>query len=150
MWILKWLPFWTFYATIVVGLLGLAATYLLRFIPLPAIYIYKTPIQLISVVLIAIGTYMSGAISNEEAWLARVQELEAKVEAAQVESVKENIKIETKVVTKTQVIKQRGEDIIQYIDKEIVKYDTKFLPGGECEIPKEFIQVHNKAAEAPK
>jgi hypothetical protein len=150
MWILKWLPFWTFYATIVVGLLGLAATYLLRFIPLPTIYIYKTPIQLISVVLIAIGTYMSGAISNEEAWLARVQELEAKVEAAQVESVKENIKIETKVVTKTQVIKQRGEDIIQYIDKEIVKYDTKFLPGGECEIPKEFIQAHNKAAEAPK
>jgi hypothetical protein len=150
MWILKWLPFWTFYATIVVGLLGLAATYLLRFIPLPTIYIYKTPIQLISVVLIAIGTYMSGAISNEEAWLARVQELEAKVEAAQVESVKENIKIEIKVVTKTQVIKQRGEDIIQYIDKEIVKYDTKFLPGGECEIPKEFIQAHNKAAEAPK
>lgn len=150
MWILKWLPFWTFYATIVVGLLGLAATYLLRFIPLPAIYIYKTPIQLISVVLIAIGTYMSGAISNEEAWLARVQELEAKVEAAQVESVKENVKIETKVVTKTQVIKLRGEDIVKYIDKEIVKYDTKFLPGGECEIPKEFIQAHNKAAEAPK
>ena len=150
MWILKWLPFWIFYATIIVGLLGLAATYLLRFIPLPAIYIYKTPIQLISVALIAIGTYMSGAISNEEAWLARVQELEAKVEAAQVESVKENVKIETKVVTKTQIVKQRGEDIIQYIDKEIVKYDTKFLPGGECEIPKEFIQAHNKAAEAPK
>ena len=150
MWILKWLPFWIFYATIIVGLLGLAATYLLRFIPLPAIYIYKTPIQLISVALIAIGTYMSGAISNEEAWIARVQELEAKVEAAQVESVKENVKIETKVVTKTQIVKQRGEDIIQYIDKEIVKYDTKFLPGGECEIPKEFIQAHNKAAEVPK
>ena len=100
--------------------------------------------------LIAIGTYMSGAISNEEAWIARVKELEAKVEAAQVESIKENVKIETKVVTKTQVIKQRGEDIIQYIDKEIVKYDTKFLPGGICEIPKEFIEAHNKAAEAPK
>jgi hypothetical protein len=150
MWILKWLPFWIFYATIIVGLLGLAATYLLRFIPLPAIYIYKTPIQLISVVLIAIGTYMSGAISNEEAWIARVQELEAKVEAAQVESVKENVKIETKIITKTQIVKQRGEDIVKYIDKEIVKYDTKFLPGGECEIPKEFIQAHNKAAEAPK
>jgi hypothetical protein len=139
-----------FYATIVVGLLGLAATYLLRFIPLPAIYIYKTPIQLISVALIAIGTFMSGAIHNEEAWLERVKELEAKVEAAQVESVKENIKIETKVVTKTQVVKQRGEDIVKYIDKEIIKYDTKFLPGGECEIPKEFIEAHNRAAEAPK
>ena len=150
MWILNWLPFWFFYAVLGVGIIGLAVTYLLRFVPLPAIYIYKTPIQLISVALIAIGTYMSGAISNEEAWIARVQELEAKVEAAQVESVKENVKIETKVVTKTQVIKQRGEDIIQYIDKEIVKYDTKFLPGGICEIPKEFIEAHNKAAEVPK
>jgi hypothetical protein len=133
-----------------IGLVGLAVTYLLRFIPLPAVYIYKTPIQLVSIVLIVIGTYMSGAISNEESWIARVKELEAKVEAAQVESTKENVKIETKFVTKTQIVKERGQEIIQYIDREIVKYDTKFLPGGECEIPKEFIQMHNKAAEAPK
>lgn len=150
MWVLKWLPFWFFYAVLGIGLIGLAVTYLLRFIPIPAIYIYKTPIQLSSVALIVLGTYMSGAISNEEAWLARVKELEAKVEAAQVESAKENIKIETEVVTKTKIVKERGQDIIKYIDKEIVKYDTKFLPGGECEIPKEFIQAHNNAAEAPK
>jgi hypothetical protein len=150
MWILKWLPFWIFYAVLAVGLIGLAVTYLLKYIPIPAIYIYKTPIQLASVALIVLGTYMSGAISNEEAWLARVKELEAKVEAAQIESEKENVKIETKIVTKTQVIKERGEEIIKYVDKEIVKYDTKFLPGGECEIPKEFIVLHNKAAEAPK
>jgi uncharacterized protein YacL len=150
MWILKWLPFWIFYAILGIGLIGLAVTYLLKYIPIPAIYIYKTPIQLASVALIVLGTYMSGAISNEEAWLARVKELEAKVEAAQVESEKENVKIETKIVTKTQVIKERGEEIIKYVDKEIVKYDTKFLPGGECEIPKEFIISHNKSAESPK
>jgi hypothetical protein len=150
MWILKWLPFWFFYAILGIGLVGLAVTYLLRFIPLPAIYIYKTPIQIGSIILIVLGTYMSGAISNEEAWLARVKELEAKVEAAQVESTKENVKIETKFVTKTQIVKERGQEIIQYVDREIVKFDTKFLPGGECEIPKEFIQMHNKAAEAPK
>lgn len=150
MWILKWLPFWIFYAILGIGLIGLAVTYLLKYIPVPAIYIYKTPIQLVSVALIVLGTYMSGAISNEEAWLAKVKELEAKVQAAQVESEKENVKIETKVVTKTQYIKQRSEEIIKYVDKEIVKYDTKFLPGGECEIPKEFIVLHNKAAEAPK
>lgn len=150
MWILSWLPFWIFYALLAVGLLGLAATYLLKFIPIPAIYLYRTPIQIVSVVLIAVGTYMSGAISNEEAWLAKVKELEAKVQAAKVESMKENVKIETQVVTKTQVIKERGEDVIKYVDREVIKYDTKFLPGGECEIPKEFIRAHNKAAEAPK
>jgi hypothetical protein len=150
MWVLKWMPFWIFYAILGIGLIGLAVTYLLRYIPLPTIYIYKTPIQLVSIALIVLGTFMSGAISNEEEWLARVKELEAKVEAAQVESTKENVKIETKIVTKTQIVKERGQNIIQYVDKEIVKFDTKFLPGGECEIPKEFIHAHNKAAEAPK
>jgi hypothetical protein len=150
MWILKWLPFWIFYAILGIGLIGLAVTYLLKYLPIPALYIYKTSIQIGSIALIVIGTYMSGAISNEEAWIARVKELEEKVVAAQAKSEQENVKIETQVVTKTQIIKERGKDIIKFIDKEIIKYDTKFLPGGECEIPKEFIQTHNKAAEAPK
>ena len=106
--------------------------------------------QAVSVVLIALGTYMSGAISNEEAWQARVKEMESKVEAAAVESAQENVKIVEKIVKKTEYIKTRGQDVVKYIDKEIVKYDTKFLPGGQCEIPKEFIEAHNRAAEAPK
>ena len=89
---------------------------------------------------------MVGAISNEEVWQARVKEMEAKVAEAEVQSAKENIKLVEKVVTKTQIVKQKGQDIVKYIDKEIVKYDTKFLPGGQCEIPKEFIEAHNRAA----
>ena len=53
-------------------------------------------------------------------------------------------------MTKTQIIKTRGEDIVKYVDREVVKYDTKFAPGGECEIPKEFIKALNDAAEPPK
>jgi uncharacterized membrane protein len=141
------LPNWIFYGIFFAGLLGLLATYIMKFIPL--VYVYRTPIQAVSVLLIAIGTYMSGAISNEEAWQARVKEMESKVEAAAVESAQENVKIVEKVVKKTEYIKTRGQDVVKYIDKEIVKYDTKFLPGGQCEIPKEFIEAHNRAAEAP-
>jgi len=148
MWILQWLPDWIFYGIFFAGLLGLLATYVMKFIPF--VYVYRTPIQAVSVLAIAIGTYMSGAISNEEAWQARVKEMEAKVAAAEAESQKENVKIVEKVVTKTQIVRTRGEDIVKYVDKEIVKYDTKFLPGGVCEIPKEFIKAHNDAAEAPK
>ena len=148
MWILNWLPNWIFYGIFFAGLLGLLATYVMKFIPF--VYVYRTPIQAVSVLAIAIGTYMSGAISNEEAWQARVKEMEAKVAAAEVQSVKENIKIVEKVVKKTEYITRRGQDIIQYVDREIVKYDTKFAPGGVCEIPKEFIKALNDAAEAPK
>jgi uncharacterized membrane protein len=148
MWLLNWLPNWIFYGIFFAGLLGLLATYVMKFIPF--VYVYRTPIQAVSVLAIAIGTYMSGAISNEEAWQARVKEMEAKVAAAEVQSVKENVKIVEKVVKKTEYITRRGQDIIQYVDREIVKYDTKFAPGGVCEIPKEFIKAHNDAAEAPK
>jgi hypothetical protein len=148
MWILQWLPNWIFYVIFFAGLLGLLATYVMKFIPL--VYVYRTPIQAVSVVLIALGTYMSGAISNEESWQARVKEMEEKVAASEIQSKEENIKIVEKVVNKTQIIKTRGDDIVKYVDREVVRYDTKFAPGGVCEIPKEFIKAHNDAAEAPK
>jgi len=129
----------------------LVVSYFVRFLSfIPFIYVYKTPIQIISILAIAIGTFMSGAIYDNNAWQARVKEMQDKVAAAEVQSKEENIKIVEKIVTKTQVIKTRGEDIIKYVDREIVKYDTKFAPGGECEIPKEFIKAINDAAEAPK
>lgn len=148
MWLLQWLPDWIFYGIFLLGVVGLLASYLVRF--LPFLYIYKTPIQLGSVVAIAIGTFMSGAIHNNHAWESRVKEMEEKVAISEQQSKEENIKIVEKVVTKTQVIKTRGQDIVKYIDREIVKYDEKFAKGGACEIPKEFIDTHNRAAEAPK
>ena len=148
MWILQWLPDWIFYAIFFVGLLGLLATYVMKFIPL--VNVYRTPIQAISILAIAIGTYMSGAISNEEAWQAKVKEMEAKVAAAEIESQKENVKIVEKVVKKTEYITRKGQDIVKYVDREVVKYDTKFMPSGQCELPKEFIKALNDAAEPPK
>jgi len=151
MWILNFLPNWFFYAVLLAGIIGLISTYFIRFLSfIPFIYVYKNPIQLISIALIAIGTFMSGAIHDNESWLARVKEMEEKVAAAEQESKKENVKIVTKVVTKTQVVRTRGEDIVKYVDREIVKYDTKFAPGGQCELPKEFIKAINDAAEPPK
>jgi hypothetical protein len=111
---------------------------------------YKTPVQIVSLIMIVVGVYMSGSIANEEAWQARVKELEAKIAAAQVESEKENVKVVEKVVTQQKVIKVKGDEVIKYIEKEVVKYDTKFLPGGECEIPKEFVKSLNEAAKPPE
>jgi len=85
----------------------------------------------------------------EETWRERVAEVEAKLKVAEAQSAKENVKIVERVVKKTEYITRRGQDIVQYVDREIVKYDTKFAPGGQCEIPREFIQIHNRAAEAP-
>lgn len=150
MWILQWLPDWIFYAILVLGLIGFLITYLLKFIPIPGLYMYKTPIQIVSLIFIVVGVYMSGSIANEQAWQARVKELEVKLAAAEAEGAKESVKIVEKVVTKQQVIKEKGQEIVKYIDREVVKFDTKFLPGGECEMPKEFLKSLNEASKPPE
>jgi hypothetical protein len=44
----------------------------------------------------------------------------------------------------TQVIREKGNEIIKYIDREVVKYDQM------CEVPKEVINILNEAAEGVK
>lgn len=141
MWILQWLPWWLFYVVLALGLIGLVVTYLLKFIPLPIIHVYKTPLQVGSIILVVIGVYMLGSIANERAWQARIKELEVKVAQAEAEAAKENIKIVEKVVVQQKIVRERGQNIVQYVDREVVKYDTK------CEIPKPFVDAHNRAAE---
>ena len=117
---------------------------------IPIINQYRIPSQVLGIALLVVGVYWRGGYSIEMEWRERVAAVEAQVAAAEAASKETNTKIVTKVVTKTQVIRTHGADIVKYVDREIVKYDTKFAPGGECEIPKEFIKALNDAAEAPK
>ena len=140
MWILKFLPDWIFYAIFLVGLIGFVATYLFKYIPVPFIFVYRKPIQIGSVLAIIFGTFMAGAIHDNEAWLDRVKEMEAKVAKAEEESKTANEKINDKVEKAKEKIVQKQVIVKQYIDREVTKYDNT------CVIPKEFIEAHNKAA----
>jgi hypothetical protein len=146
MWILKWLPDWIFYIILLIGVAGYIVTYLLRILPIPGIFMYRTVIQIVSVVLIVIGTFMTGAIYDNNSWLDKVREMELKVAESEKKSAEANAKIVEKVVTKTQVIKQKGDDIIKYVDREIVKKEevVKFIEN--CPIPKDIVDAHNAAA----
>ena len=148
MFILSFLPDWVFHAITIAGVLGTIVGFVLGMIP--AVKTYIIPIRVISILLLSFGLFLEGGLADYAAWQLKVKEVEAKLAEAEVKSAKENTKIVEKVVTKTQVIRTRGDDVIKYVDREIVKYDTKFAPGGECEIPKEFIKAHNDAAEAVK
>ena len=141
MWILKWLPDWIFYGVLLIGVLGYIATYFIRFLSfIPGLYMYKKPIELISIGLIVIGTFMSGAIHDNNAWLDRVHEMEEKVAKAEQESKEANDKLNDKTEKVREKIVQKQVLVKQYIDREITKYDNT------CNIPKEFIEIHNKAA----
>ena len=104
MWILQWLPNWIFYAVLLVGVFGLVVSYFVRFLSfIPFVYMYKTPIQLGSIAAIVIGTFMAGAIYDNEAWEARVKEMEEKVAAAETQSKQENVKIVELIMSNVKV-----------------------------------------------
>jgi len=137
-WILKWLPDIVFYLVLLTGLAGLAASSVLKFVPL--VSLYRAPIQWIAAIITAFGLYMTGAISDNHAWLARVADLEQQVAAAEARSQAENVKIVTKIVTKREYYRTQGNDIVQYVDREVAKYDNT------CPVPKEVVKAHNDAA----
>ena len=154
MWILHFLPdaliLWFCNILLLLGIVLTVAGFFIHRIPLPLLWQYQLPFKIIGVLLLVAGVYFRGGYGVEMAWRERVAEVEAKLRVAEAEAAKENVKIVERVVKKTEYITRRGQDIIQYVDREIVKYDVKFAPGGQCEIPREFIQAHNRAAEAPE
>jgi hypothetical protein len=117
---------------------------------LPGIAMYKTPAELAGVVLLVIGFWVLGGQAADDRWQAKVVEVEAKLKAAEERSTAANTEIETKTRETIKYIRGRTEIVREYIDREVVKYDTKFVPGGICEIPQEFVKAHNDAAEGPK
>jgi hypothetical protein len=139
MWILSFLPNWIFHYVVCAGALAILFSAFLGFIPL--ISQYKIPLKYIGFALLALGIFFEGAIYNNEAWVARVTEMEAKVAKAEEESKEANDKLDKKVTAKVQQIVEKKRVLKQYIDREIIKYDNT------CTIPKEFIEVHNKAAK---
>jgi hypothetical protein len=138
MWILQFLPDWIFLALLVLGILTYLITKLTKFLPQAQL------LQYASTAVVTFSVYMLGAIGNNNLWLARVRELETKVAEAEAKSANLNTNIVEKTVFKTQTIRERAQDVVKYVDREVVKYDTT------CVIPQEFIQAHNRAAEAPK
>jgi len=147
-WLLSFLPDWWFYALLALGLAGIFVSYLMSFIPF--VSMYRNLIQATSIVAIVIGTYMSGAISNEDKWQLKIKDLELKLAKAEAQSAEENIKIVEKIIIKKQIVKEKGEEVIKYIDREVVKYDTKFIKGEDCELPDEFFNSLNQAAGEEK
>ena len=144
MWLMNFLPNWIFHAILLAGVLGLIASLVLKFIPF--IKTYKLPVQVLSILLIVTGVWFEGAISNQAEWEARVAEMQVKVAEAEAKSSEANVQIVTKVVKKTKRIREKGDAIISYIDREVVKNNEVIKFVENCPIPDIIIKTHNAAA----
>jgi preprotein translocase subunit SecF len=125
-----------FYAGIITSLLGFVFNF-------SYLRPYRLLVQVLGIMLLVAGVYFKGGYEVEMQWRARAAELQAKVDAAVVKSQETNTVIKTKVVTKIKKIKE----VQVQLQKEIVEKEK--IINGECVVPKEAIEILNKAAEKP-
>ena len=118
-------------------ILGLVSLGLSR---VPVFYMYRSVLSIAGTVVLALGLYTLGMLYANNAWQQAAQELQAKVEVAEAKSQVVNEVVREKLVTQTQIVKQRGETVVKYIDREVVKLDVG------CVVPPEFVSAHNQAA----
>lgn len=147
-WILSLLPDWVWPALLIIGVLALLAAWVLGFVPF--VKNYRLPIQVGGIIATVVAVWFLGAASNEEKWQAKIKEMEEKVKLAEEQATNKNIEIQEKIVTKTKIVKEKGKDIVQYIDREIVKKEEIVKYIEQCPVPKEIIDLHNQATELNK
>ena len=135
---------WLYWLIIVLGISGIFAGWLGRWIPMYGKYVqYLKPI---GVVVLVLGVWLRGGYDTEMAWRAKVAEMEEKVAKSEELSKQANNDIQVKVVTKTKIVREQGLVIKQYLDREVVK-DREVIKFVEsCPIPTKIIEVHNAAA----
>jgi hypothetical protein len=148
MWILHLLPdtliLWICNSLLAAGFFLTVAAFFIQTVPL--INQYRLPAQVLGIALLVIGVYWRGGYAVEQEWRERVAELELKVAEAEKQSAQVNTEIVTKIVTKTKVIKERGDDIVRYLDREVVKNQEVIRFVENCPIPDIIVNTHNAAA----
>lgn len=139
---------WIYWAIIAIGVSGVVAGWLGRWIPVYGKY--ASVLKPIGIVILVLGVWLRGGYDTEMSWRAKVAEAEARVAAAEQKSQETNTVIEQKIVEKTKVIKGKTEYITQYLDREVVKKEEIIKYIEQCPVPKEIIDIHNQAAELNK
>ena len=148
MWLLHLLPdsliAWVVNTILIAGAVVTVAGYFVRFIPF--VNTYRIPVQITGILLLTTGVYFQGGYTTEMAWRERVQEVEAKLAAAETRSAEVNTEIVTRVVTQTRIVRERGDDIIRYVDREVVRDQEVIKFVENCPVPEVIVNTHNAAA----
>jgi hypothetical protein len=136
--LLNLFPEWIFFSFLVIGALGVIASFVLTIIPF--FKIYKLIIQVVSIVLLVVGVWFQGAIANDRIWEAKVSELELKLAKAESQSLEINLALVEEIL--------RNENLRQEVknanEKIIIKYVTKH--DNRCELSDAFVRLHDSAA----
>ena len=109
---------------------------------LPLVKGYGMLMRTIGTILLIGSVYLYGGYGTEMKWRAEAAKLKADMDRKVALSEQNSKQVVTKYVTKTKVIKEKGDVII----KEVPKFITKDADAN-CVVPKSFVLLHDSAAK---
>jgi len=144
MWQIEWmiglLPTWMFHVVVIAGTGLILSSWILK--RMPFINQYNFPVLLIGILLTVVGVYYEGGRGTQAAWEAKVADMEAKVKVAEAKSREVNTVIETKVVEKVKIVKERTN-----ANKQIIKEVAGAQLDAKCELPNSTVMLVNSASK---
>jgi len=144
--VLEWAINIVFAVGLVATILGFFAGVISRKISpwKPGLIPYAAIIKIVGICLMVSGAYFKGGYGVEEEWRAKAAALQAKVDAAAVQSQQANVQIQTKIVTKIKKIHDT-KLVTQQVIKEVTTEIDK-----ECKVDADAITILNAAARGEK
>ena len=139
MWIVNFLPDFVFHLITIVAILGLVASFVLSAVPF--ISTNAKAIQAGCAILLLVGVYFEGAISDNSSWKARVQELELKIAKAEAASADANGKLSKALADKDKAVALAQAELKNRIKESAAAMDAV------CSIPANVVDILNDAAK---
>ena len=129
---------WAVNGLIVVGIIGVCASWIARWIPV--VNTYRGPVQLVGIVCLVLGVYLKGGADVEMKWRNQVEEFRAKIAVAETQSKEVNERLAKEFKKSTQLIEEVKNANKASIRANAVQIDS------ECRVPDVAIGLHNSAS----
>lgn len=142
MFLLNWIPDFVFHVTLIIGILGILASFVLQFIPFIARF--TIPIQVVSIILTLIGVWFEGGMARDREYREAILAMEVKVADSERRAAEASAKIEYVFVDKIKTVKD-----VQVVVQEKIR-DVAIKIDDQCKITTDVIDILNEAAKKPK
>ena len=124
---------------IIVGLVGISASWIARWVPY--FNLYRGPIQVIGIICLVLGVYFRGGADVETSWRERVREMEQRIAVAEQKSRVANAELSRRMQENRRLIEQNRQAISARIEKNRTEINDR------CSIPAVAQEIVNQAAE---
>lgn len=127
---------------IIIGLVGVSAGFLGRWIPF--FNTYAPLCRVVGTILLVVGVYFKGGEAVEQAWRDKVTELQQKIDIAEQRSIDATKLLDAELKRKKETAKETTQAIKDQIARNAKQLDS------ECRVSDAAIEIHNEAAQNKK